>query len=128
MDQTFWKMLTELKESVGKALEPLRAQNLIGSSLDAEVELHCPEGIFRTLEPVSSELRFLLINSNTSLHLDSGLTEGSPIRIQVKTSNHAKCIRCWQHREDVGQDDNHPEICGRCIENVAGSGETRTFA
>mgnify|MGYP006265849061 CR=1 FL=1 len=128
MDQTFWTTLIELKESVGKALEPLRAQNLIGSSLDAEVELLCPEGIYKTLEPVSSELRFLLINSNTRLHLDPSLTQESPIRIQVQTSSHAKCVRCWQHREDVGQDANHPEICGRCIENVAGSGEIRTFA
>jgi len=46
----------------------------------------------------------------------------------VKKSNHEKCVRCWHHREDVGSDTNHPELCGRCIENVSGSGESRSFA
>jgi isoleucyl-tRNA synthetase len=36
-------------------------------------------------------------------------------------------VRCWHHREDVGADGNHPELCGRCVENVTGAGETRRF-
>ena len=28
----------------------------------------------------------------------------------------------------VGDSDEHPELCGRCVENVAGSGEQRSFA
>mgnify|MGYP000876315353 CR=1 FL=1 len=39
-----------------------------------------------------------------------------------------KCVRCWHQREDVGQSSEHPELCGRCIENVAGAGEERRIA
>ena len=31
-------------------------------------------------------------------------------------------------REDVGGNAEHPELCGRCVENVAGEGESRRFA
>jgi isoleucyl-tRNA synthetase len=48
--------------------------------------------------------------------------------VQVSTSAHEKCIRCWHHREDVGSHPDHPQICGRCAENVAGSGERRRYA
>ncbi|MEW5824850.1 MAG: zinc finger domain-containing protein [Pseudomonadota bacterium] len=37
-------------------------------------------------------------------------------------------MRCWHHREDVGNHAAHPELCGRCVENVDGAGETRRFA
>jgi len=43
----------------------------------------------------------------------------------VRTAS--KCIRCWHLRDDVGVDPEHPEICGRCVENVAGSGEVRQW-
>jgi isoleucyl-tRNA synthetase len=41
---------------------------------------------------------------------------------------HAKCERCWHVREDVGSDAEHPEICGRCVSNLHGEGETRACA
>jgi isoleucyl-tRNA synthetase len=46
----------------------------------------------------------------------------------VAPSVHAKCVRCWHYREDVGANADHPELCGRCVDNVAGDGEQRRFA
>jgi isoleucyl-tRNA synthetase len=39
-----------------------------------------------------------------------------------------KCPRCWHHREDIGVDADHPELCQRCVDNVVGDGEVRQFA
>ena len=50
------------------------------------------------------------------------------LALHAEPSEHPKCIRCWHHREDVGADKEHPEICARCVDNVTGSGETRRFA
>ena len=50
------------------------------------------------------------------------------VMIKVSKSEHEKCIRCWHHRDDIGQNNEHPELCGRCVENVAGDGEVREFA
>jgi len=50
------------------------------------------------------------------------------LKIVVKASDHEKCERCWHHREDVGSDAKHPELCQRCVENIEGEGEYRSFA
>ena len=40
-DRNFWNRVIEVREAVGKRLEQLRADGVIGSSLDAEVDLYC---------------------------------------------------------------------------------------
>jgi isoleucyl-tRNA synthetase len=83
---------------------------------------------------LGEELRFALIVSETRLHPlaekpeDAVATELDGLAVRVNASEHAKCVRCWHHRADVGVDPEHPELCGRCAENVAGSGEVRRFA
>jgi len=49
-------------------------------------------------------------------------------KVVVTPSPHAKCDRCWHWRADVGQHGEHPTLCGRCVENLFGSGEARTAA
>ena len=34
--------------------------------------------------------------------------------IDVRAAETQKCERCWMRSETVGQDMNHPQICGRC--------------
>ena len=48
--------------------------------------------------------------------------------IEIVPSPHAKCARCWHKRASVGQHAEHPELCGRCVGNVEGRGETRIYA
>ena len=48
--------------------------------------------------------------------------------IEIVPSPHAKCARCWHKRASVGQHAEHPELCGRCVGNVEGPGETRIYA
>ncbi|NBS18049.1 MAG: hypothetical protein EBT06_14670, partial [Gammaproteobacteria bacterium] len=75
--------------------------------------------------------RFIFINSKTQVLKETGGNErGSEIeglRIEVMPSTHPKCIRCWQHREDVGSEARHPELCGRCVTNIEGAGESRVL-
>ena len=55
-------------------------------------------------------------------------TEVSGLFVAVAPSEHEKCERCWHRRADVGQTDmDHPSLCARCVENVAGKGEVREF-
>jgi isoleucyl-tRNA synthetase len=49
-------------------------------------------------------------------------------RIEITPSAHRKCDRCWHWRADVGADTAHPDICGRCVSNLFGTGETRHMA
>jgi isoleucyl-tRNA synthetase len=56
------------------------------------------------------------------------LDDGTEFYVQVTPLDYGKCVRCWHRREDVGAHAEHPELCGRCVENVAGQGETRRYA
>ena len=129
-NRAFWDLILRIRESVSKAMEELRARDEIGSSLDAEVELHCDETLHATLSPLGDELRFILINSGTTVHRASGELPASDVEglsIRINASSQPKCVRCWQHRPDVGATALHPELCGRCVDNVAGDGEVRHY-
>jgi isoleucyl-tRNA synthetase len=135
-DAPYWERLIAVREVVGKELERLRVTGEIGSSLDAEVDLYCDEPLLTDLNKLRDELRFFLITSYARVHsLAAQPEQGAVIQLNnqilkmtVKASPHAKCVRCWHHRDDVGQHADHPELCGRCVENVVGAGEQRRFA
>ena len=134
----FWKHVTEVRECVNKELEALRVAGEIGSGLAAEVELYCGREIYDLLAQLGDELRFVLITSEARIELVKDeppkeaqhytLSSNDEIWVAVSASAHEKCVRCWHHREDVGKDAKHPELCGRCIENIEGEGEKRLYA
>lgn len=133
-DRAFWDQVLAARVAIGPAFEAARKAELIGSSLDAELDLYCDDALYRALSRLEDELRFVLIASETRLHplserpADAADTELPGLAVRVSASPHPKCVRCWHHRADVGTHAAHPELCGRCVENVAGSGETRRFA
>ncbi len=137
LTREFWDRLMEVREAVSKELEHLRVAGGIGSSLDAEVDLYCGTELYDQLARVGEELRFALITSYARVHRDTErpdnaihftLNGGDEFWVAVAPSGHEKCVRCWHHREDVGANAEHPQLCGRCVENVAGDGETRLYA
>ena len=119
---------------VSKELEQLRSQGAIGASLNAEVELYCDETYAAELNKLASELHFVFITSNAGVADmqfcpdDAMPTELEGVKLKVSVSEHKKCVRCWHQRYDIGEHPEHPELCGRCVENVAGNGETRRYA
>ncbi|HHH39612.1 MAG TPA: isoleucine--tRNA ligase, partial [Sedimenticola sp.] len=133
-DRAFWERVIAVRAEVGKRLEQLRGDGAIGSSLDAEVDLYCDGELRETLEQLGDELRFVLITSYARVHpADEAPAEAVATGIEglallALPSAHPKCSRCWHHREDVGSNPDHPEICGRCVENIETAGETRRFA
>jgi isoleucyl-tRNA synthetase len=122
---TQWDSVFTIREAVSKELEALRNAGTIGSSLDAEVEIYCNETLYKQLSFLGDELRFMLITSSAQIHLS---TDTEDFELKIKASEHTKCVRCWHHREDVGTNADHPELCGRCVENVIGEGEQREYA
>ena len=137
MNMEFWQQVLETRSAVSKQLESLRVENRIGSSLDAEVTLYCNGELQQNLGKLEDELRFVMITSEaqisapeekTDAAVEARLSDGNTLYITARASEHDKCIRCWHHRSDVGSDTEHPELCGRCVQNVAGNGESRRIA
>lgn len=134
MNRDYWKTVLSMREVVSKELEELREKGVIGSALDAEVQLYCDESLFSQLSKLGDELRFVLITSDAEVFSindapeQSIMTEMDGLKLVVRASDKSKCTRCWHKRSDVGVEPDHPELCGRCVENIEGGGEQRQFA
>jgi len=132
----YWDEVLTVRDAVKKEAEKIRVAGEIGSSLDAEVDLYCDDAWLEKLARLEDELRFVLITSCARIHPASEQPadavsvelDGARLGISIKPSAHNKCVRCWHHRADVGANPDHPELCGRCVDNVDGPGELRTYA
>jgi isoleucyl-tRNA synthetase len=97
-DDAVWIGLRSLRTQVTEAIEPLRRDKVLGSSLEAEVTV-----------PSTAEAAFLaeLFITSTVHHGDS---------LSVTKSGHHKCGRCWRLLPEVESDGS---LCARCTEVVA---------
>jgi isoleucyl-tRNA synthetase len=125
VDHIDWPALMDLREEVQKRLEKLRESGEIGAPLEAKVRIQCSSQQAETLAALGDELRFFLITSEAVVEAVPGLES---LEITLQKTESPKCVRCWHRREDVGQHAEHPELCGRCVENVTGPGEERHYA
>jgi isoleucyl-tRNA synthetase len=132
-----WPRVLEARAAVLRELERLRVAGQIGAPLDAEVTLYGTPEWMAALTPLADELRFVLITSAATV----AAAEARPAEalaadgegkgglwLQVRPSAAPKCVRCWHKRADVGTVAAHPELCGRCVVNLEGPGETRHYA
>ncbi len=129
----FWALIQEVKAAVNKAMEEARNNKVIGGSLQAEVTLYCDKSLQEELAKLGDELRFVLITSKANVadlsqSTDAVSTELDNLEVAIRASEGSKCVRCWHHREDVGTVEAHPELCVRCVDNIEGDGEQRSYA
>ena len=129
------QQLTEMRIAVLKRAEELRNAGQLGGSLQAEVDLFVGPLWLTNLQAAAAELRFFFITSEVRLaplamapaEAQSASADGQEFKFLVTATAHRKCIRCWQHRAEVGAHPEHPEICSRCVGNIEGEGETRVY-
>ena len=117
-----WAAIREARSAVSAAIEPLRVDKSVGSSLQAEVKLTAPDVIYEALAALGDELRFVMLVSKIEL------AQGDELLASVAPSAQQKCERCWHYVESVGTVAAHPTLCARCVENIDGKGENRVHA
>jgi isoleucyl-tRNA synthetase len=94
-----WAELRQLREAVTEAIEPLRRDKVIGSSLEAEITV-----------PSDADPALL-----AELFIVSSVKRGNALAV-TKTDFH-KCGRCWRLLPEVKADG---DLCDRCTEVVGG--------
>lgn len=134
MNDDYWATLLAVRGEVNKVLEQARADKQIGGSLEAAVTLYADDALAAQLNSLGNELRFVLLTSQADVKPLSAAPESAVnseldgLRIGFGKAEGSKCPRCWHYATDIGQDSEYPELCGRCVTNVAGNGEERKFA
>ena len=130
----YWQTIIKARNEVNRQIEVLRGKGDIGSGLDVSVSLYAGGDTETALSQLERELRFVLITSEATVYPISQAPENSietevdQLKLVVSATSDEKCVRCWHRRSDVGVDDNHPELCTRCVDNVDGGGEVRSHA
>jgi isoleucyl-tRNA synthetase len=114
-----WDRIRVLRSSVTRAIEPLRRDKTVGSSLEAEVDISMTTG--EDLAAVESvDFAELSIAARVTATMgviyseswfDSEISSG-----KVTKTTHHKCGRCWRHLPEVTEDG---DLCNRC-ETVVG--------
>ncbi len=111
-----WERLLGFRTAVQGVLEVSRRDKVIGSSLEAAVELCANPDDHAFLRAYERDLPALFIVSQVKL-IENGASSG-PISIAASKSTYGKCERCWNYREAVGTHAAHPTLCDRCLEAV----------
>mgnify|MGYP006273048897 FL=1 len=118
-----WAKLREIREDVSKGLEIARNNDLIGHSLDAEIELYPSEELYDFLASFD-DLAELFIVSEANLHqpdvkasAEAHEGEETAIKVEVMNAPGEKCDRCWHYSPTVEKDSTeseNEEICANC--------------
>ena len=101
-----WEKLLHIRQQVNIAIEEKRSNKIIGSSLEADVEINLPKAEFDILKGVDAQELF--ITSNVLQNLSKEKKE--EISVTVKKAKGSKCSRCWKIVPEVKDDK-----CPRCL-------------
>jgi len=104
-DLARWAELRALREQVTEAIEPLRRDKIVRSSLEAEVTV--PAGMV----PAGFSDADL-----AELFISAAVTRDAGAAVTVRKSADAKCGRCWRLLPEVPEDGG---LCHRCTDVVA---------
>jgi len=117
-----WAKLREMRRVITGALEIERAEKRIGSSLQASPKVYVTSDFMAAMNGVN--LAEIAITSGAHLiegEAPSGafvLTDVPGVGVMPETANGEKCERCWKVCDDIGSNENHATVCGRCGDAV----------
>ena len=106
-----WAKIFKLREEVYKVLEKAREKQVVGSSLEAQVEITLNDEDYKFFVDRRDILREILIVSRINL------LNGS-FAVNITKAQGEKCTRCWNWREDTGVNGNFPGVCSRCADTL----------
>lgn len=138
-----WKSVLAIRDEVNQQLEKARVEKALGSSLEANVVVHVEDAaLFKALEDLQASdngqdaLRYAFITSDVklvnapslaqeALYSSTGSLEGTfqgSFTVGINKAEGSKCARCWNYSTQVGMDQEHPQICERCLPVIRKSG------
>lgn len=134
LTQSFWERILNVRACVNKILEDSRSKGIIGSGLEAELNLFCEPNLLACLGTLKNELKFVFISSQAKIYPETERSEQAlkttmqGLWIELNNAPYPKCERCWHRVPEVNQNPEYPGICDRCIANITEIGEERIYA
>lgn len=134
LNNHFWQILLQVRSETNKIIEQARSNKLIGGSLEAQITLYAEPILANLLCELGDELCFILLTSSAVVADYFAASSNAVqcvgikgLKIALAKANGKKCQRCWHYKTNLGEHADYPDICSRCVSNIAGPGETRQF-
>ena len=96
-----WSAIRSSRDQVNEAIEPLRREKIVRSSLEADVRM--------ANVPADVDFAEMCIVASVS-------EVGGEAAVSVAATSHHKCGRCWRHLPEVTDDG---DLCARCEDMLA---------
>ncbi len=112
---TKWAHLFGYRDAVLAKLEEARIAKVIGSSLEARVEISAGSHAYEVLNNHRNDLRYIFIVSEVELNEPHAEMDADALKISVTRAHGEKCERCWNYSTRVGESSRYPMVCERCV-------------
>jgi len=116
---TSWAHLFGYRDAVLAKLEEARIAKVIGSSLDARVEISSGSHVYDTLDRYRNYLRYLFIVSEVELLEPNTEIDRETLKVTITRAHGQKCERCWNYSTHIGESSRYPTVCERCVAALA---------
>tara|TARA_Y100001970_G_C14255491_1_gene875051 strand:+ start:2537 stop:5317 length:2781 start_codon:yes stop_codon:yes gene_type:complete len=114
-----WTKIKQIRKVITGALEIKRAEKLIGSSLEAHIDLYLEKSLIEKIKHYSIDEISIVSSFNIyelSDNIDGFSVEDVPnVKVVVTKTKGSKCQRCWKYREILINN----EICDRCADALS---------
>jgi len=124
-----WDTVMALRGDVNAVLEAARADKRIGKALEAHVSLYAGDEAARQALASVSELNLAELFIVSDCTVETGAPDESNVvgkgsafpglTVEVTEAKGEKCMRCWMHHPQVGQNAQYPDLCPRCAAVMA---------
>lgn len=98
----------KVRSDVQKVLEGLRAEKVIGASLEAQVTITADGELLQKLQAYKDLREFLIVSV---VELKSG-----NYKIEAAKAAGEKCVRCWVYSTEISKAPETLGVCPKCVE------------
>ena len=114
-----WENIKKIRRAVNTSIEEARNEKKIGSSLEAEIVIQVNDDLAKLIEENAMDKICMVANiklKNMNAMVPSNFIaslniESESIKVWVYKTSFKKCLRCWQYKEDIKEED---DLCIRC--------------
>lgn len=119
-ERAFWAKMLALRQEASKILEEARSEKIIGSSLEAKLEIVGPHDFIAQIGEMEDPEGFFIVSQLELIAEETSEVDQSDqnplqgVSVKVARAEGAKCPRCWIWSTNIGTDPEFPEVCPRC--------------
>ncbi|MPZ17756.1 MAG: isoleucine--tRNA ligase [Luteitalea sp.] len=116
-----WRSLLALRDAINAALEAQRQSKVIGSPLEAHVQVGASDQELALLQRHEADLPMLFLTSSVTIRDTRSPSRAgtTSVAVDVQRASGTKCPRCWRYVESISDEPAFEGLCDRCVQALS---------